>query len=104
MGEIILRTARYTELPGIAPIFKLAFWDDKLFGDLIHPHRDAYPGDMELWWLRRARVNFWDYTWQWIVAVEKDKDGKETVVGIAQWVRQGKGGRKMQCAWYDPRK
>lgn len=104
MGEIILRPVRYTELPRIATVFRAAFWDDGMFGDFIHPHRNAYPGDMDLWWLRRARVNFWDYAWQWMVAVERDENGEETVAGIAQWIRKGEGGKKLQCAWYDPRK
>lgn len=117
MANIILRPARYSELTRIAHISARAFWDDNLFGDLIHPHRKAYPADMALWWLRRARVNFWDWTWHWMVAVEvrkpqvgaPGKEGSETqqeevVVGAAQWVREGQGGKKMQCAWYDPRR
>lgn len=103
MTRIVLRPARYSDLPRIAHIARLAFWDDNLFGDFIHPYRNAYPADMELWWLRRARVNFWDYTWIFIVAVEIDDRGNEMVVGIAQWIRMGEGGKKMQCAWYDPR-
>lgn len=116
MTQIILRPARYSELPRIAHVSAQAFWDDNLYGDLIHPHRKAYPADMDLWWLRRARVNFWDYTWQWIVAVEvheaqapnkgqeKTQKQQEVLVGFAQWVRKGQGGKNMQCAWYDPRK
>jgi hypothetical protein len=102
-SEIVLRDARYNELPEIANVMAKAFWEDNLFGDLIHPHRDMYPNDVDLYWLRRARVNFWDYRWRWLVAVSKDKSGGETIAGIAQWARLGDGGRKLECSYLDPR-
>ncbi|RKK65545.1 hypothetical protein BFJ71_g17953, partial [Fusarium oxysporum] len=85
MSEIVLRDARYSELPEIAHIMSEAFWKDTLFGELIHPHRNEYPHDVHLYWLRRARVNFWDYRWRWLVAVAKDESGQEVIAGIAQW-------------------
>lgn len=103
-SNIRIQEARYYDLPRIAHVLSQAFWDDNLFGDLIHPQREKFPKDMELYWLRRARINFWDYTWRWVVAVELDTSGNETVVGIAEWARLGEGGRSLQCAWYDPRK
>ncbi|KAM0186756.1 hypothetical protein ACHAPQ_009377 [Fusarium lateritium] len=102
-SEIELRDARYSELPEIAHIIATAFWEDNLFGDLIHPHRDQYPNDVDLYWLRRARVNFWDYRWTWLVAVCKDESGREAIAGIAQWARLGDGGRKLECSYLDPR-
>lgn len=104
MANITIREARYSELPRISHVLARAFWDDNLNGDLIHPRRNEYPDDVELYWLRRGRVNYWDYTWKWLVAVSHDEKGSETIVGIAQWARLGEGGKKMRCAWYDPRK
>ncbi|ORY59963.1 acyl-CoA N-acyltransferase [Pseudomassariella vexata] len=98
-----LRYASYSELPEIAHVMALAFFDDNLFGDIVHPHRNQFPNDVDLYWLRRARVNFWDYRWRWVVAVDRDKNGKEVIVGIAQWERLGDGGKKMECWWFDPR-
>jgi hypothetical protein len=49
MSETVLRVARYSELPEIAPIIAKAFWDDKLFGKLIDPHRNEYPDDVDLY-------------------------------------------------------
>lgn len=100
-----IRKARYSELPSISHVLAKAFWDDNLNGDLIHPHRNEYPADVELYWLRRSRVNFWDYTWSWVVAVDHDEEdeGKEAIVGIAVWARLGDGSRVLQCPWYDPR-
>jgi hypothetical protein len=102
-SEIVLRDARYNELAEIAHVMAQAFWEDNLFGDLIHPHRKMYPNDVDLYWLRRARVNFWDYRWKWLVAVSKDESGRETIAGIAQWARLGDGGRKLECSYLDPR-
>ncbi|RGP73715.1 hypothetical protein FLONG3_6263 [Fusarium longipes] len=103
MSQITLRDARYSELPEIAHVMSKAFWNDNLFGDLIHPRREEYPDDPDLYWLRRARVDFWDYRWRWIVAVTKDDSGKEVIAGIAQWERLGDGGKKLECSYLDPR-
>lgn len=105
-----LRAATFGELPAVARLLSEAFWDDALCGRRIHPHREAYPADVDLYWLRRARVHFWDRRWRWIVAVEKeDKSegggggGKEVIAGIAQWSRIGEGGRALELWWFDPR-
>ncbi|KAF3352579.1 hypothetical protein VDGD_08283 [Verticillium dahliae] len=103
MCEIALRDARYTELAEIAHVMATAFWEDNLFGELIHPHRDEHPDDVDLYWLRRARVNFWDFRWKWLVATTKDVNGNEVIAGIAQWARLGDGGQKMDCWYLDPR-
>jgi hypothetical protein len=104
MKSTTLREARYSELPVIAHLVARAFWNDNLFGDLIHPNRDQYPDDHDLYYLRRYRVTFWNYRWKWLVAVETDNtEGTEVIVGAAQWVRLGPGGRSMECFVLDPR-
>lgn len=90
MSQITLRDANYSDLPEAARVMSKAFWNDNLFGDLIHPHREKYPDDPDLYWLRRARVSFWDYRWRGIVAIAKDDSGKDVIAGIAQWERLGK--------------
>lgn len=102
MPDFKVRDARYSDLPAIATLLTKAFWDDVLLGELIHPHRAKFPADNELWWLRRARVLFWDYRRKWLVAVQ-EKDGRESIVGIAQWERIGRGGKKLDLWWFDPR-
>ncbi|KAH7202824.1 hypothetical protein BKA60DRAFT_600665 [Fusarium oxysporum] len=87
----------------IAHIMSEAFWKDNLFGELIHPHRNEYPDDVHLYWLRRARVNFWDNRSRWLVAVATDESGQEVIVGIAQWARLGDGSQKLECWYLDPR-
>ncbi|ROW18190.1 hypothetical protein VPNG_00244 [Cytospora leucostoma] len=103
-----LREASYGELPAIARVLSLAFWDDPLCGQRIHPYREKHPGDVDLYWLRRARVNFWDWRWRWVVAVDRvgdgdGEDGREVIAGIAQWSRFGEGGRRLELGWFDPR-
>ena len=55
MSEIVLRDTSYSELPEIAHVMATAFWEDNLFGRIIHPHRNEHPSDVDLYWLRRAR-------------------------------------------------
>lgn len=104
MSDIQLRDAHYSELPRVAHILAQAFWEDNLFGQLIHPNRNEYPDDVDLYWLRRARVNFWDLRRRWLVATNKDKNGQEVVVGVAIWERLGDGGKKLERGYLDPRK
>ncbi|ETR97869.1 hypothetical protein M419DRAFT_90258 [Trichoderma reesei RUT C-30] len=101
MSHTVLRNACYSELSEVAHVMARAFWDDNLFGDIIHPKRNQYPDDVDLYWLRRARVSFWDSRWRFIVAVEKDNTGHERIVGIAQWARLGEdGGKRESSYWY----
>ncbi|KAL6880046.1 acyl-CoA N-acyltransferase [Trichoderma longibrachiatum] len=101
MSQCVLRNARYSELPEVAHVMAKAFWDDNLFGDLIHPHREEYPDDVDLYWLRRARVSFWNHRWHFIVAVDKDETGHDTIVGIALWARLGEGGKQPRGLHWD---
>ncbi|KAH8722883.1 hypothetical protein GQ44DRAFT_657805 [Phaeosphaeriaceae sp. PMI808] len=102
-----LRDVKWGELPGMARIMSLAFWNDQLFGEMIHPNREKYPKDSDLYWLRDARVNFWDRHYKFLVAVTPDTEapGKEKVIGVAQWERFGEGAKKLGLdrAEYDPR-
>jgi hypothetical protein len=105
MSAVIIRFAQYADLPAIGRVMGQAFFDDSLFGEIIHPHRQRYPEDVNLYWLRRAYADYWNYRWRWLVAVVKEPaTGKDVVVGVAAWERLGSGGETMECASYDPRK
>ncbi|RGP62948.1 hypothetical protein FSPOR_8932 [Fusarium sporotrichioides] len=103
MSGTTLRNATYSELPDISHVMSKAFWNEKLFGDMIHPHREAYPSDPDLYWLRRLRVDFWDYRSQYIVAIARNERGKEVIAGVAHWERLGDGGKMLECSYLDPR-
>jgi hypothetical protein len=103
MSAVTIRCARYTDRLSIARVMSQAFFDDNLFGDIVHPHRTKYPGDVNLYWIRRACLDLWKYRSTWLVAVvENAARGEDIVVGVAQWERLGHGGDKMECAFYDP--
>jgi hypothetical protein len=105
MSAVSIRFAQYADLPAISRVMGQAFFDDSLFGDIIHPHRTKHPKDVDLYWLRRAYADYWNYRWRWLVAVVKEPTtGKDVVVGVAAWERLGSGGEELDCAVYDPRK
>jgi hypothetical protein len=101
-----IRPAVYAELPTLARISTLAFWNDVLFGQLIHPHREQYPEDNDLYWLRRMRVDWWDWSQIFLVAVQQEEgmegEGgkrKEVLVGTAHWVRIAEPGENRRAGW-----
>lgn len=98
-----IREAHFSEQAQIGRVCAAAFWDDELFGDLIHPHRKEFPADNNLYWLRRCQVNWWDYTHRFMVSTTMSPEGREIVTGVAQWARLGKGGKSMECWWFNPR-
>ncbi|KAF1731210.1 hypothetical protein CRV24_009289 [Beauveria bassiana] len=111
MPDITIRDAHYAELPEMARLMAAAFRDDNLFGAHIHPHRGQHPDDMHLYWLRRLRVNFWDWRYVFLVAVRQTDDPssssatgpEELIVGVALWTRLGDGGRALELWPFDPR-
>lgn len=100
MATIKLREPSYSELPQIAALLRQAFWDDAIFGDLMHPHRAQYPQDYERWFLQRLRASFWNArSWMLIAFTENGAGGdipneQADIVGFAQWTRVGPGARK----------
>ncbi|EON66929.1 hypothetical protein W97_06333 [Coniosporium apollinis CBS 100218] len=74
-----------------------------LFGATMHPNRARYPDDMTLFWLRRLREHWYDWTNHFWVAVDTDEKGEEVVVGMAEWQRQGAGAKGMELNPLDPR-
>jgi GNAT superfamily N-acetyltransferase len=94
-NSVNLRRARFTDHRAMARALSLAFWDDVLFGRLIHPHREQYPHDSDLYWLRRIQVNWWDWSHVFLVTTDVDeKTGGEVVTGVAHWSRMGKANGK----------
>lgn len=55
-----LREPSHSQLPQVAALLRHAFWDDAIFGDLMHPHRAQYLHDYERWFLQRLRASFWN--------------------------------------------
>lgn len=112
-----IRRAGFTTLPAAARLCSLAFWDDVLFGRLIHPHRTAYPSEFDKYWYRRFVVDWWDPSHVFLVATdtvqESSDNGKttsrEVVTGLAHWsriarTRQANYEAGWGSRWWDPSK
>lgn len=79
-----IRPATAADLVAASKVCARAFWDDNLFGDIIHPHRQMYPDDMHLYWLKRLRADLRDPDTHILVATAPDGGN---VVGLGQWIR-----------------
>jgi hypothetical protein len=75
----------------MAKVTATAFFNDELFGPVIHPKRDEYPEDTYKYWLKRIKKN-WDYSFAhfMVVTVPKDDGEGDEVVSWGQWNRLGK--------------
>lgn len=100
-----LRQATFSDHAVIAELCCAAFYDEDLFGRVMHPYREQYPNDPALFWLAFLRNHWCDWRNKFLVAVTRDEKhlGKERIVGIAIWQRQGERGRRMALSKVDPR-
>jgi len=106
---IHVRRALFSEQSTIARVCGAAFWDDVLFGKLIHPLREQYPRDSDLYWLRRIQTDWWDWSHVFLVTTSVDtRTGREVVSGQAHWSRIGTREQNWMAGWglrwWDPRK
>ncbi|KAF2188385.1 hypothetical protein K469DRAFT_737677 [Zopfia rhizophila CBS 207.26] len=97
-----LRPARLSDLPSIARCWYNAFFDDEVIGDIMHPHRKRFPEDVYWFLLRGIRERFWDWRHQFVVVTVRE-EGRERIVGSADWRRIGDGGKERELWWGDPR-
>lgn len=99
-----LREARITDLSSIARVWTVAFFDDEIIGQIMHPYRNQFPEDVYWFLLRGIRERFCDWRHRFMVVTLTSNAGeKETVVGAADWRRLGSGGQKWELWRLDPR-
>ncbi|KAF2796993.1 acyl-CoA N-acyltransferase [Melanomma pulvis-pyrius CBS 109.77] len=99
-----LRPARYSDITTLATLCSASFFDEDLFGQVMHPRRHEFPDDPALYWHQHIQNLWFDWRNQPFVAVMRDeKDGQEKIVGVAVWQRQGEGGKNMALSNVDPR-
>lgn len=91
-----LRPAQPSDEPAIVSICARAFYNEDLFGRVMHPHRDQYPEDLEIYWRGVVRRDWASPRNRVFVVVcpknpEQNQHDKEEdeVVGMAIWQRQG---------------
>jgi len=99
-----IRPAYEADRVSISALCSEAFFDEDLFGRVMHPRRQEFPDDPAIYWHGHI-LNLW-CNWQnkVFVAVTQDKEsGKEVVVGVGVWQRQGKGRKRLTLSSIDPR-
>lgn len=94
-----LRIATWTDLLAASHAAAGAFFEESLFGPVIHPHRHTYPNDVYLFFLRYFRQTFFSATD--IILVSYPSDSPSTVTGVGVWTRKGAGGVRLakQQGW-----
>jgi hypothetical protein len=97
-----IRPATPTDEPAMASLLAKSFFDESLFGPVIHPYRHQYPDDVKIFWSERLRKAWPTRNKRFLVAVTTEL-GMERVVGVAVWQRQGddEGSRKVEESWED---
>jgi GNAT superfamily N-acetyltransferase len=103
VSNMPIRLARPGDEPAIAVVCTKAFFEESLFGDLMHPYRHQYPDDVQIFWHDRTRVVFQEPRSIVIVATTIEAE-REKIVGMATWQRQGDdpGAQKVIQAWINP--
>ena len=99
-----IRLAQPSDEPAIVDIFTRAFFDEDLFGRVIHPYRAQYPEDVQVFWHEVVRSDWLNPRNRIVVAVITDDTQQEKVIGAAIWQRQGDDApaHKLISEWSDP--
>ncbi|KAF2860640.1 hypothetical protein K470DRAFT_264252 [Piedraia hortae CBS 480.64] len=82
-----IREATPQDLTPASKVCAAAFWDDNVFGEMIHPYRSQYPDDVHIYWLKRLRQVLGKQDHDILVAVNENGE----VVGLAHWIRKRAG-------------
>lgn len=101
-----LRPALPEDEPIMAAICTRAFFNDDLFGRVIHPLRHTYPDDVQTYWHESLRHYWASPRIKILVAVAEPSHGqdRETIIGVAVWERQGddEGAHRVMEEFSDP--
>ena len=89
-----VRPATFSDLLPAAHAAARAFFDEPLFGPIIHPHRHTYPGDVYLFFLRYFRQTYFSATN--CIIVSHPPSAPATVTGVALWTRKGSGATALE--------
>lgn len=83
------RPLTHPDLLPASHLLAAAFHADPIFGAFVHPHRDAHPQDIHLYWLRFLREALYTPNEHLIITyTEPSQPGQEQIVtGLAHWIR-----------------
>ncbi|KAK4549413.1 hypothetical protein LTR36_006410 [Oleoguttula mirabilis] len=101
---MFVHKAQAEEQVVMAKIAAAAFFDDELFGDLMHPHRQQGLDDIHLWWLERIQKGWDDPSSHFLISTTPaSQHGNEEIAAWAQWAHLMYGaGQRAECwdiAW-----
>ena len=65
---------------------RIAFWNDELLGDLMHPHRHDFPDDFVQYFRNKITAALGDS--RHIALVSFDETDLQLLTGYADWLRQ----------------
>ncbi|KAF2846506.1 acyl-CoA N-acyltransferase [Plenodomus tracheiphilus IPT5] len=99
-----VRLAKPSEEPDIVGVCSRAFFDEDLCGRVMHPHRNLYPDDVQIYWHEWLREEWAVPRNRFLVAITTDDDSQEKIVGFGIWQRQGDdaGAQRVMGEWVDP--
>lgn len=104
-----LRPAEPSDEPAIASLCTRAFFNEDLFGRVIHPHRALYPDDVQIFWHEAVRSDWANPRNKVLVVVSPSSPSQpeDRVVGAAIWQRQGDDDshssiQELIQSWRDP--
>lgn len=86
-----LRPATFADLLPASKAMAAAFKDEELFGGVLHPHRQQYPDDMYLFFLRLLRVMYYSSPDNYIIlytTTHPQTGEKDAIAGAALWTRK----------------
>lgn len=96
-----IRQATWSDIPAAASVSAAAFFDEDLFGPVMHPHRHRYPTHLSLWFLRQLRKDFFNPCC--VMLISHPVSEPNTITGVAVWGRKGPGADDLKAAqsWRD---
>lgn len=85
-----LRPATTTDFLPASKTMTSAFFNEELFGGILHPHRHQYPDDMSLFFLRMLRVFYYESPDNHVIlSISTNAEtGAEEITGVALWTRK----------------
>ncbi|KAL6703366.1 hypothetical protein ACN47E_009708 [Coniothyrium glycines] len=100
---LTIRRATPADEPALAALSTIAWFNECLFGDTIHPNRHEYPDDVQIFWHQAMRKHFYCNTEVILVATTTEEE-QEKIVALAIWQRQGDdaGVKQVQEEWSNP--
>ena len=91
-----VRKANFTDLLPASQAMAAAFANEELFGKILHPHREQYPDDMYLFFLRLLRATYYSSPDDNIILSTANTTG--AITGAAIWTRKRASKRKATLA------